>query len=123
MSDKNAPHSPQLELDTLRESHRRPSSASFPSTNADYATGHTAEVPITAYEADLTNVHQAWLKGAGASTSRFISMFIEVLRLLAVHKLCIWCLEDVQFADAESSELIQRVVAARIPLVLIFTYR
>jgi predicted ATPase len=52
-----------------------------------------------------------------------MNMFIEVLRLLAFHKLCIWSLEDVQFADAESSELIQRVVEAKIPLVLIFTYR
>lgn len=52
-----------------------------------------------------------------------MNMFIEVLRILAVHKLCIWVIEDCQFADPESSELIQRVVTARIPLILIITYR
>jgi predicted ATPase len=50
-------------------------------------------------------------------------MFIEVLRHLSTYKLCIWSLEDVQYADPESSDLIQRIVSARVPLILIITYR
>jgi predicted ATPase len=51
-----------------------------------------------------------------------MSIFIDVLRLLAMHKLCIWSLEDVQNADPESAELIHHIVQAKIPLVLILTY-
>jgi signal transduction histidine kinase len=52
-----------------------------------------------------------------------MNIFIDVLRLLASQKLCIWTIEDVQFADKESSELVQRIVSAKIPLLLILTYR
>ena len=52
-----------------------------------------------------------------------MNIVVEVLRVLAGHKLCIWCLEDIQLADQESAELIHRIVAAKIPLVLILTYR
>ncbi|KAJ4346543.1 Chk1 protein kinase [Didymosphaeria variabile] len=66
----------------------------------------------------------AWLRSGGASKStRFMNVFIDVLRLLALQKLCIWTLEDVQNADAESAELIHHIAQARIPLVLILTYQ
>tara|TARA_R110002003_G_scaffold104_57_gene8709 strand:- start:2309 stop:3994 length:1686 start_codon:yes stop_codon:yes gene_type:complete len=51
-----------------------------------------------------------------------MNVFIDVLRLLAMQKLCIWNLEDVQNADPESAELIQHIVSAKIPLILMFTY-
>lgn len=66
----------------------------------------------------------AWLRSGGASKStRFMSVFIDVLRILAMQKLCIWTLEDVQNADPESAELIHHIAQARIPLVLILTYQ
>ncbi|KAF1979878.1 putative histidine kinase HHK1p [Bimuria novae-zelandiae CBS 107.79] len=66
----------------------------------------------------------AWLRSGGASKStRFMSVFIDVLRLLAMQKLCIWTLEDVQNADAESAELIHHIAQAKIPLILILTYQ
>lgn len=66
----------------------------------------------------------AWLRSGGASkSSRFIGVFTDVLRLLAMHRLCIWTLEDIQNADQESAELIQHIVHARIPLVLILTHQ
>ncbi|KAL5120883.1 Chk1 protein kinase [Pleosporales sp. CAS-2024a] len=72
------------------------------------SSGHTAE---------------AWLRSGGATkSSKFMNVFIDVLRLLAVQKLCIWNLDDVQNADQESAELIHHIVQARIPLVLIFTF-
>lgn len=53
------------------------------------SSGHTAE---------------AWLRSGGASKStKFMSVFIDVLRLFALQKLCIWTLEDVQNADSESA--------------------
>ncbi|KAF2274858.1 two-component sensor protein histidine protein kinase-like protein [Westerdykella ornata] len=66
----------------------------------------------------------AWVRSGGATKSAsFMNMFLEVARLLATQKLCVWALEDVQNADAESSELIERIVTAKIPLVLVLTYR
>ena len=52
-----------------------------------------------------------------------MSVFIDVLRLLAMRKLCIWTIEDVQNADSESAELIHHIAQARIPLVLVLTYQ
>lgn len=72
------------------------------------SSGHTAE---------------AWLRsGCASKSSKFMSVFIDVLRLLAMQKLCIWNVEDVQNADPESSELIHHIVQAKIPIILIFTY-
>lgn len=94
----------QKDLDTTKDMDRR---ASSPAVHCGSA-GHTAE---------------AWLRSGGASkSSRFMNVFIDVLRLLAVHKLCTWSLEDVQYADPESAELIHHIVQARIPLVLMLTY-
>lgn len=88
-----------------KDSNRR---ASSPAIHCGSA-GHTAD---------------AWLRSGGASKStRFMNVFIDVLRLLAMQKLCIWTLEDVQNADAESAELIHHIAQARIPLVLILTYQ
>lgn len=92
----------QKDIDFLKD--RR---ASSPAVHCGGA-GHTAE---------------AWLRSGGASkSSRFMNVFIDVLRLLAMHKLCTWSLEDVQNADPESAELIHHIVQAKIPLVLMLTY-
>ncbi|CAG5186507.1 uncharacterized protein ALTATR162_LOCUS11602 [Alternaria atra] len=94
----------QKDLDTAKDMNRR---ASSPVVHCGSA-GHTAE---------------AWLRSGGASkSSRFMNVFIDVLRLLAMHKLCTWSLEDVQYADTESAELIHHIVQARIPIVLMLTY-
>ncbi len=99
------PKSPtQTELDVAKDLRRRGSS---PAIHCG-GTGHTAE---------------AWLRSGGASnSSRFMNVFIDVLRLLAMQKLCIWSLEDVQNADRESAELISHIVSAKVPIVLMFTY-
>lgn len=67
---------------------------------------------------------QEWLRSGGSNkSSRFMHIFLDVLRLLAVQKFVCFCLDDLQFADSESLELIDAVVKAHIPLVLILTYR
>lgn len=100
-----APQTPQQrDLQLARKEDRR---ASSPAIHCG-SSGHTAE---------------AWLRSGGASkSSKFTNVFIDVLRLLAVQKLCIWNLEDVQNADPESAELIHHIVQAKIPIVLMFTY-
>lgn len=65
-----------------------------------------------------------WLRAGGNSkSSRFVAIFLDVLRLLSLQKFICFCLDDLQFADAESLELVQHLVAARIPIVLIVTHR
>ncbi|KAI9674157.1 MAG: hypothetical protein M1817_001975 [Caeruleum heppii] len=65
-----------------------------------------------------------FLKGpSGARSLRFMSTFLDVLRLLTRHKFICICLDDLQFADDESLELITSIVAAKIRLVVIVTYR
>ncbi|KAK5115572.1 hypothetical protein LTR62_001231 [Meristemomyces frigidus] len=67
---------------------------------------------------------QEWLKAGGSNkTSRFMQIFLDVLRLLAVQKFISFCLDDLQFADLESLELLQMIISARIPIVLILTHR
>jgi signal transduction histidine kinase/predicted ATPase/CheY-like chemotaxis protein len=67
---------------------------------------------------------QEWLRAGGNNkSSRFVAIFLDVLRLLSLQKFICFCLDDLQFADSESLELVQQLVAARIPVVLILTHR
>ncbi|KAI9827133.1 MAG: hypothetical protein M1819_007024 [Sarea resinae] len=61
--------------------------------------------------------------GNNIKTMRLKNIFLDVLRLLAAHKFICLSLEDLQFADEESLELISDIVASQIQLVLVVTYR
>ncbi|OCL11555.1 hypothetical protein AOQ84DRAFT_373926 [Glonium stellatum] len=70
------------------------------------------------------NTAADWLRSGGSTkSSRFVNTFIEVLRLFAVYKFICFCVDDLQFADTESLELIQNIVAGRVPIVFILSYR
>lgn len=72
------------------------------------------------------NAASDWLRAGGSNSSkstRFVSTFLEVLRLLALQKFITICLDDLQFADNESLDLILQIAQANIPVVLILTYR
>ncbi|KAI9811780.1 MAG: hypothetical protein M1827_005325 [Pycnora praestabilis] len=65
-----------------------------------------------------------YLRGGSAPKStRFTITFLDVLRLLAVHKFICLCVDDLQFADEESLDLISSIVSSKIRIVLIVTYR
>ncbi|GIZ48579.1 hypothetical protein CKM354_001163300 [Cercospora kikuchii] len=67
---------------------------------------------------------QEWLRSGGSNkSSRFMSIFLDVLRLLAVQRFVCFCLDDLQYADPESLELLHIIVKSHIPIVLILTYR
>ncbi|CAI6335070.1 unnamed protein product [Periconia digitata] len=110
LSTGDNPQTPQVQSpvpqNTVKsECERR---ASSPAVHCG-ASGHTAD---------------AWLRSGGASkASRFMNIFIDILRLLATQKFCIWSLEDVQNSDPESAELISHIGKAKIPIVMIFTYQ
>lgn len=67
--------------------------------------------------------HDYIRSGASTKTNRFMNTFLHILRIFATdHFICL-CLDDLQFADDESVELITQVIAARLNMVLIVTYR
>ncbi|KAH0404275.1 hypothetical protein KCU89_g1289, partial [Aureobasidium melanogenum] len=67
-----------------------------------------------------------WLRAGGSNSSksnRFVRTFLDVLRLLALQKFICITLDDLQFADEESLDLLISIVQVKIPLVLVLTYR
>lgn len=67
-----------------------------------------------------------WLRAGGsnsAKSTRFVSNYLDVLRLLSLQKFIAICLDDLQFADNESIDLLIQITQANIPVVLVLTYR
>ncbi|QSZ29640.1 hypothetical protein DSL72_004156 [Monilinia vaccinii-corymbosi] len=62
---------------------------------------------------------------AGSSTKsvRLMNTVLDVLRVFAQHKFICFCLDDLQFADDESLDLISQIISARMKMVIIVTYR
>ncbi|KAI8964971.1 putative histidine kinase HHK1p [Daldinia sp. FL1419] len=61
--------------------------------------------------------------GTSTKTIRLMNTFLDILRIFTTHHFVCLCLDDLQFADDESLELITQVVSARLKMVLIVTYR
>lgn len=69
------------------------------------------------------STHDFLRAGASTKTMRFLNTFLDVLRMFTHYKFVCFCLEDLHFADNESLELISQIVAARIKMVLVLSYR
>lgn len=70
------------------------------------------------------NRSSVFLRGSAANqSSRFLNVFLEVLKLLTAEKLICLCLDDLQYADDESIDLILNIVACKIQMVIITTCR
>jgi hypothetical protein len=54
---------------------------------------------------------------------RLMDTYLEILRHLCTHKLICVCLDDVQYADGETLDLIINLLKAKIPCLLILTAR
>jgi serine/threonine protein kinase len=51
--------------------------------------------------------------GTATKSMRLMNTFLDVLRVFTQHKFICFCLDDLQFADDESLDLISQIVAAR----------
>lgn len=62
---------------------------------------------------------------AGTSTKsmRLMNTFLDVLRVFTQHKFICFCLDDLQFADDESLDLITQIMGSRMKMVIIVTVR
>ena len=61
--------------------------------------------------------------GANPRSLKFTTIFVEVLRILSTNKLICLCLDDVQFADEESLDLISQVIVKKLGIVILTTCR
>ncbi|KAK4101472.1 hypothetical protein N658DRAFT_507051 [Parathielavia hyrcaniae] len=61
--------------------------------------------------------------GASTKTNRLMTTFLDILRVFTKHKFICFCLDDLQYADDESLDLITQIVGTRLKLMLIITYR
>lgn len=59
--------------------------------------------------------------GANPRSLKFITVFVEVLRIISINKLICLCLDDLQFADEESLDLISHVMAKKLGIVILTT--
>lgn len=70
------------------------------------------------------NTAADWLRSGGSTkSSRFRNIFLSVLRVLASQKFIALWLDDLQFADQESLDLLQDIVASKTQILFIMTYR
>ena len=56
--------------------------------------------------------------GAKTRSLKFLNTFLEVLRVLSARKLICLCLDDLQFADEESLDLIANIITGKVRIVL-----
>ena len=56
--------------------------------------------------------------GANNRSMKFMNIFLEVMRILAANKLICLCLDDLQFADEESLDLISNIITRKLGIVL-----
>ncbi|KAJ3526989.1 hypothetical protein NM208_g10930 [Fusarium decemcellulare] len=61
--------------------------------------------------------------GTSTKTMRLMNIFLDVLRVFTAHKFICFSLDDLHFADDESLELISQIIASRMKMVIIITYR
>jgi hypothetical protein len=61
--------------------------------------------------------------GSSTKTVRLMNIFLDVLRVFTQHKFICFCLDDLQFADDESLDLITQIVTSRTRMMIIVTYR
>jgi predicted ATPase len=61
--------------------------------------------------------------GSSTKSTRLTNTFLDVLRVFTQHKFICFCLDDLQFADEESLDLITQIISSRMKMVIIVTYR
>ncbi|KOS21703.1 Peroxide stress-activated histidine kinase mak2 [Escovopsis weberi] len=100
--------------DTMRPGfmRRESSPGNSPSPLHRNISGITAQTP------------QEYLRaGVTSGSLRLVNTILDVLKVFASHKFICFCLEDLHFADDESLELITQIIASRMKMVIIVTYR
>lgn len=56
--------------------------------------------------------------GANPRSLKFITVFVEVLRILSANRLICLCLDDLQFADDESLQLVSSIISKKLGILI-----
>lgn len=117
-SHSSPSHAPHNQLST--SGYHRSLRAEFPRRDSSPSSSHTG-LFSTALGAQSS---QDFLRsGSSTKSMRLINTFLDVLRVFTQHKFICFCLDDLQFADDESLDLITQIVSSRMKMVIIVTYR
>ena len=119
---------PEFLLGSDNAPNRRPSQLQptyNKSIRADQTRRDSASSRVSMYSISLaTQTSQEFLRaGSATKSARLMNTFLDVLRVFAQYKFLCFCLDDLQFADDESLELISQLISSRMKVVLIVTYR
>ena len=71
----------------------------------------------------LRTSHNFLLAGSSTQSMSLTNIILEILRIFARHKFICLSLDDLDFADEESLELIAQIISGRIKIVMIVAYR
>ncbi|KAL5318468.1 hypothetical protein ACEPPN_013529 [Leptodophora sp. 'Broadleaf-Isolate-01'] len=115
MSGPTRKHGSQLSQSynrSLRAEMRRESSPSSSSQASIYSVALSSQ-----------NSQEFLRAGSSTKSVRLMNTFLDVLRVFTQHKFICFCLDDLQFADDESIDLIGQIVSSRMKMVIIVTYR
>jgi signal transduction histidine kinase/DNA-binding NarL/FixJ family response regulator len=85
--------------------------------------GSKGEATKRVGHSSLGHGQEFFLSGGSFRNMRLMEIYVEILRTLCHHKLICVCLDDLQYADDETSDLVMSVLKARIPCLLILAAR
>ncbi|KAI4251965.1 MAG: hypothetical protein LQ352_004552 [Teloschistes flavicans] len=90
----------------------------------EYGDGSTSSLSAASGNCGGSQSMTDFLRG-GTSTysSKCLSIFLEVIRVLATSKMTCLSFDDLQFADEESVDLICNIIGRKLGLLIIFTCR
>ncbi|CZT04230.1 related to histidine kinase tcsA protein [Rhynchosporium graminicola] len=115
MSGPNRKHGSQLSQSynrSVRSDMRREASPSSSSQASIYSMALGSQ-----------NSQEFLRSGSSTKSVRLMNTFLDVLRVFTQYKFICFCLDDLQFADEESIDLISQIVASRMKMAIIVTYR
>ncbi|OAA67255.1 sensor histidine kinase response [Niveomyces insectorum RCEF 264] len=113
-----APHGKQARSADLDRRGSSPGSVTTMLVNST-----SAAAPSAGLRAPTSGSQEFLRAGTSTKSIRLMNTVLDVLRMFTSHKFICFCLDDLQFADAESLDLITQIVSARLRMVIIITYR
>ena len=114
---------PESLIDTVIRSRKlMPQDGTVGSTRAE-SIGLTNTPSITAASVAARDASE-FLRGPTSTRSiRFMTIYMDVLRIMCAEKVICLCLDDIHSADEESVELIINIIKAKTPMVFLLTSR
>ena len=106
--------------------------------NAAYASQHGTNRPLRLEANDTSSMRSSQVGslsagslatsevlrgGSNLRSMKFVTIFVAVLRILSANKLICLCLDDIQFADEESLDLISAILGKKIGIIILTTCR